>query len=127
MNNYEKLEKEFSPEFRNKVEARTKQLIADEVNLRELRQALDCTQSKVAKALGISQDNVSRLEQRSDLLLSTIRGYVEAMGGQLKLIVELPHNNSVLRCEITGIGDLKDTGRKRHRKEGTKKSHLACA
>ena len=72
MNNYEKLEKEFSPEFRNKVEARTKQLIADEVNLRELRQALDCTQSKVAKALGISQDNVSRLEQRSDLLLSTI-------------------------------------------------------
>ena len=41
--------------------------------------------------LGIGQDSVSRLEQQSDLLISTLRGYVEAMGGRLSLIAELPN------------------------------------
>ena len=59
------------PARRRKVEDRAAELIAEEMTLRELRKALQLTQARVAHQLGISQDGVSRLEQRSDLLLST--------------------------------------------------------
>ena len=67
---------------RKKVETRAAQLIAEEMTLRELRQAHKLTQVRIAKTLGITQDSVSRLEKRSDLLLSTLRKTVEAMGGE---------------------------------------------
>ena len=66
---------------RKKIEARAAELVAEEMALRELRKAHHRTQVSMAKQLGISQDGVSRLEKRSDLLLSTLRNYVEAMGG----------------------------------------------
>ena len=71
---------------RMKIEARSAELIAEEMALRELRLAHHRTQASMAKQLGISQDGVSRLEKRSDLLLSTLRNYVEAMGGNLRLV-----------------------------------------
>ncbi len=58
---------------RKKVEDRAAQLIAEEMSLRDLRKARKLTQARVAKTLGITQDSVSRLEKRSDLLLSTLR------------------------------------------------------
>ena len=61
-------------------------LIEDEMTLRDLRKAHELTQTRMAEALHISQDGVSRIEKRSDFLLSTLRSYVEAMGGQLRLI-----------------------------------------
>ena len=122
MNNYEKLEKEFTPEFRAKVKARAKEMIEEEMVLRDLRKALDRTQTAVAETLGITQDGVSRLEQRSDLLLSTLRGYIKAIGGELTLIVELPHHKPVRLCGIGEISDLKETERKR-----VKKSPPICA
>ena len=69
------------PARRRKIEERAAELIAEEMTLRELRKARQLTQVSVARQLGISQDGVSRLEQRSDLLLSTLRRTVEAMGG----------------------------------------------
>ena len=69
-----------SPARRKKVEARTAALIEDEKSLCDLRRALALTQEKMAEELGIGQDGISRLEKRSDLLISTLRGYVEAMG-----------------------------------------------
>jgi hypothetical protein len=58
--------------------------------LRELRHARKLTQVKMPKTLGVTQDSVSRLEKRSDLLLSTLRKTVEAMGGNLSLVAEFP-------------------------------------
>lgn len=87
---------------RRKVEARAAELIAEEMTLRQLRQARKLTQVKVAKKLGVSQDGVSRLEQRSDLLLSTLRKTVEAMGGDLSLIVEFPDRRPVV---LSGIAE----------------------
>ncbi|MGD0299173.1 MAG: helix-turn-helix transcriptional regulator [Bryobacteraceae bacterium] len=74
--------KKLSPVQRKNVEARVAELIAEEMTLRELRKARKLTQVRVAKALGVTQDSVSRLEKRSDLLLSTLRKTVQAMGGQ---------------------------------------------
>jgi DNA-binding XRE family transcriptional regulator len=94
--------KNLTPAQRKKVEARAAQLIAEEMTLRELRQARKLTQMRMAKMLGISQDSVSRLEKRSDLLLSTLRRSIEAMGGTLSLIARFPDREPVLLSGITG-------------------------
>jgi len=88
---------------RKKIERRAAQLIAEELSLRELRRAHKLTQERIAEALDIGQDQVSRLEQRTDLLISTLRGYVEAMGGQLKLVAEFPGHQPVV---LSGIAEL---------------------
>ena len=92
--------KELSPAQRKKVEARAAELIAEEMTLRELRHARKLTQVKMAKTLGVTQDSVSRLERRSDLLLSTLRKTVEAMGGNLSLVAEFPDRAPVVLCGI---------------------------
>ena len=82
---------------------RANALIAEEMSLQDLRKARKQTQVRVAKTLGIKQENVSRLEKRSDLLLSTLSGYVEAMGGKLSLVAEFPDRPPVA---LTGIAAL---------------------
>ena len=94
--------KKLSPAQRRKVETRAAQLIAEEMTLRELRHARKLTQVRVAKKLGITQDSVSRLEKRSDLLLSTLRKTVEAMGGNLSLVAEFPDREPVV---LSGIAE----------------------
>ena len=88
--------KELKPARRKKVEARAAALIAEEMSLRDLRQALKLTQERIAETLEIGQDGVSRLEQRSDLLISTLRSYIEAMGGHLDLVAEFPNRPPVM-------------------------------
>ena len=75
---------------RTKIEARAAELIAEEATLQDLRKAFGLTQVQMAKKLNIGQDSVSRVEKRADMLLSTLRGYVEAMGGELNLVAEFP-------------------------------------
>lgn len=62
---------ELPPEQRRRTEERAAELIAEEMTLRERRKARELTQAKAARELSISQDAISRLEQRGDLLLST--------------------------------------------------------
>jgi transcriptional regulator with XRE-family HTH domain len=93
--------RKLNPAQRKKVEARAAQLIADEMTLRQLRQACRLTQHRVAKSLRIGQEGVSKIERRSDLLISTLRGYVQAMGGQLSLVVEFPDRKPIILSGIT--------------------------
>ncbi len=88
---------------REKVEARASALIDEEMSLQDLRKALKQTQVRVAKELGIKQENVSRIEKRADLLISTLSNYVEAMGGKLHLVAEFPDRPPI---ELTGIAAL---------------------
>jgi DNA-binding XRE family transcriptional regulator len=75
-----------------KIAARAAEL----ATLRDLRIAALQTQADMAQALGVRQDTISRLEQRSDMLLSTMRRYVEAMGGRLDLVVKFPNRPGVV-------------------------------
>lgn len=86
---------ELSPERRRRVNEQTAALIAEELSLRDLRKALNMTQEQLAESLQIRQEGVSRLEQRTDLLLSTLQKHVEAMGGELQLIVQFPDRPAV--------------------------------
>jgi DNA-binding XRE family transcriptional regulator len=84
----EDMMKKFTPEQRLQVEARTAELVEEELTLRDLRQAQHLTQERMAELMGVEQENVSRLERRADLLLSTLSSYVAAMGGKLRLVAE---------------------------------------
>ena len=88
--------KKLSAAQRKKVESRAAQLIAEEMTLREVRKARKLTQQKIAKSLRIGQEGVSKIEKRSDLLISTLRSYVEAMGGHLALVAEFPNREPVI-------------------------------
>ena len=76
---------------------------AELATLRDLRVAASQTQADMAQALGVRQDTISRLEQRSDMLLSTMRRYVEAMGGQLEIVATFPNRPSVKLAHLADI------------------------
>ena len=91
---------------RQKVETRAEELIAEEMTRQQLRQLRNRTQVEVATALGITQDSVSRLEQRADILLSTLRKYIKAMGGNLSILAEFPDRPPV---RLAGFADQTET------------------
>jgi transcriptional regulator with XRE-family HTH domain len=85
------------------VAAQAARLIDEEMTLRDLRKAHELTQERMAEALHISQDGVSRIEKRSDFLLSTLRSYIEAMGGKLRLVVEFPDRKPVTLSDLDSL------------------------
>jgi DNA-binding transcriptional regulator YiaG len=57
------------------------------MGLAALRRAADLTQTEIARSLGVSQAAIAKTEQRDDLLLSTLKAYLEAIGGHMRIIV----------------------------------------
>jgi transcriptional regulator with XRE-family HTH domain len=86
-----------------RIQARAAQLIAGEMSLRDLRKARKLTQERIAEILNVGQEGVSRLENRSDLLVSTLRSYVESMGGSLSLVAEFPDRPPVILAGLSAI------------------------
>lgn len=67
-----------------KIANRVRQSLAS-MPLEEIRKARQMTQAKLADALGVNQGEVSKIEHRTDIYLSTLAGYVEALGGKLEI------------------------------------------
>ena len=85
-------------ERRQRVEDRAMEL----ATLKDLRRAAQQTQEQLAATLGVRQDTISRLEKRSDILLSTLRHYVEGMGGRLDLVAQFPNRPPVVIQHLPG-------------------------
>src|ERR1700679_2735931 len=83
-----------------KIEKRASVLIAEEMTLQELRRARTMTQVNMAKTLGVAQKQISEIEKRTDMHISTLRRSIEAMGGTLSLVAEFPDRKPV---KLTGI------------------------
>jgi transcriptional regulator len=92
-----------SPTRRKKIEKRSAELAEDYMTLQALRKKLNLTQAVIADGMKMKQANVSKVEKRSDMLVSTVRSYVEAMGGKLELIAHIPGQSPV---KLEGFGDL---------------------
>lgn len=88
---------------RKKIERMAEALIAEEMTMRELRKARNMTQIQMAKALGVKQEQISRIEKRTDLHLSTLRRSVEALGGKLVLTAKFPDGPPV---HLKGFSEL---------------------
>jgi len=85
------------PERRARVDE-YKRAIYDALELAKLREARQVTQAKVAEALDVTQANISRIEHQDDIYLSTLRGYVTALGGKLEVLAVFPDQT----IQITG-------------------------
>ncbi len=88
---------------RHKVEKRARMLVAEEMTLQELRRARVMTQVRMAKDLGIAQKQISEIEKRTDMHISTLRRSIEAMGGKLSLVAEFPDREPVMLAGITSL------------------------
>lgn len=86
-----------------RVKARAMEL----ATLKDLRQAAQQTQEELAATLGVRQDTISRLEKRSDMLLSTLRQYVEGMGGRLELVARFPDRPPVVIEHLGAAGKVR--------------------
>lgn len=86
------LKNKLSPESRTRISERVKNALA-EMPLAELRQARKFTQQQIAETLNIKQASVSKMESQADMYISTIRKYIEAMGGELEIIAKFPEGN----------------------------------
>lgn len=99
---------------RRAIEARAQALIAEAMPLGDLRKARRLTQAAMAAHLKIGQDSISRLEQRRDWRLSTLRAYVEGLGGTLHLVAHFPDREPVvLEAEKAASPPAKAKPRKR--------------
>jgi hypothetical protein len=90
-----------SPVVRARVEVAVRDELAT-MDLREVREASGKTQADVSGATEMSQGEVSRLERREDFLLSTLRKYVAALGGELQLVAKFRDKAVVLRPSNEG-------------------------
>lgn len=76
---------------KNRALAREKaELMLAQMPLFELRQARTLTQEKIAGILGKKQAEISKIEHRTDMYLSTLRKYIEAIGGNLEIVAHFP-------------------------------------
>jgi transcriptional regulator with XRE-family HTH domain len=90
----------FAPERRARIKARAAEIVAEELALSDLRRSKRITQEQVAERLGGRQVYVSRLERRADMKLSTLRQYIDAIGGRLQLLVTFPEGEAVRLKDI---------------------------
>jgi transcriptional regulator with XRE-family HTH domain len=88
---------------RDRINARYQTLKGEVETLQALRRAAGKAQTEIASSLHISQPSVSKIEKQTDMYLSTLRNYVEAVGGDLELIVRFPEQEPV---HISGLGEI---------------------
>lgn len=101
--NFKELQAKMSPEQKARADARYKQIVA-EMPLSQLREARSLTQTSLAQILGVHQPAVSKLERQADMYISTLRSFIHAMGGQLRIEAEFPDG----RIEVSQFKELID-------------------
>ena len=98
---FQELVDKMSPESRARSKAMAEQLMR-EMPLEELRAARELTQTSLAKILDVGQSEVSKIEKRTDMYVSTLASYVKAMGGELEICAVFPEG----KVKITQFEDL---------------------
>ena len=98
------------PERRQRVEARRDEILAHVDALRDLRERLGKPQRVMAEQLGMSQPAVSKMEHQTDMTLSALRAYVEALGGRVDIVVDLPGHAPVRLESLADLEPDAETG-----------------
>jgi transcriptional regulator with XRE-family HTH domain len=98
---FDALRQRMAPERRARNAAASKQMLA-EMALHELRQARQRSQEELARALKVGQPAVAKLERRTDMYVSNLRRYIEALGGSLEITARFPDGS----VSITNFEDL---------------------
>ena len=91
-NDFSKLTREFTEKRRARVDARKEEL-RSAMALHELRRAREMTQKAIGKTLNVNQPAVAKLERRTDMYVSNLRAYIEAVGGKLNIVAQFPQGD----------------------------------
>ena len=105
-NRFDELTKDFTAPRRRRVDKIKTELRA-ELRLRELRQARELTQQQVAERLNVKQPAIAKLEQRTDVYLSSLRSYIEAVGGKLQIVAVFPDSEFEITT-FSGAGEFEE-------------------
>ena len=92
---FQTLRDKMSPERQARVKERTNEMLI-EIALQDLRKCLDLTQEQVAEAMQMNQAAVSKMEHQSDIYVSTLRKFIEALGGHVKIVASFPDREVVI-------------------------------
>jgi DNA-binding transcriptional regulator YiaG len=103
---FAELRARMTPEAQARSEAEALRL-EEEMNLAEVRRALKLSQDEIAQTLQIGQGSVAKIEKRADMYVSTLRRFIEAMGGQLEIIARFPDHS----VKIRNFADLSEKER----------------
>lgn len=104
---FSELTRSFSPERRRHIDETKRELLA-EMPLHELRRARALTQQELAQMLEVNQPAISKLEQRADVYISSLRSYIEAVGGKLKIVADFPEGE-VMITNFADAGEEEST------------------
>jgi transcriptional regulator with XRE-family HTH domain len=104
---YSELRAKMDPARRARVDARVQEALAD-MPLQELRRARALSQVRLSELLEVAQPEISKIEHRTDLYVSTLRSYIEAMGGVLEIIARFP-DGAVRISQFTDDSDEDET------------------
>jgi transcriptional regulator with XRE-family HTH domain len=102
---FEDIMNSLPPERQQIINQGIEQLVAEEMTLQELRKAHEYSQKVLANALQVNQATISKIERQTDMLISTLRSFVEAMGGSLDIIATFPNH---LPVKLNQFEDLQD-------------------
>jgi len=89
------IRRKLSPEQEEKTRRYVRSVV-EAVSLNQLREARKLTQANLASMLGINQGSVSKMEKRTDMYVSTLRNFIEAMGGQLQIRAIFPEGEVLI-------------------------------
>ncbi len=103
---FSELTKDFTPERRSRIDAMKAELLAD-MPLHELRRARALSQRDLAERLKVNQPAIAKLERRADVYVSSLRSYIEAVGGKLKIIAEFPEGEVAI-TNFSHVGEGED-------------------
>lgn len=101
---FAELRAKMAPKARAKAEVEALRLAA-EMDLAEVRRALRLSQDEIAQVLHVGQASVAKIEKRADMYVSTLRRFIEAMGGELDIVARFPGKHSV---KIRNFADLSE-------------------
>jgi len=101
---FEELRKKMSPERRSRNEKEYQRAL-DEMPLQQLRAARELTQQQMATLLEVNQSEVSRIEKRTDMYLSTLASYIRAMGGVLEVRAVFPQGDAVKISQFEALNE----------------------
>jgi predicted transcriptional regulator len=99
------LRKKMSSESQERAKAKTKVMLS-KMALNELREARRLTQEQLAERLHVKQPAIAKIERRADMYLSTLRGVIRAMGGEMEILAVFPEGKVTIRQ----LRDLRQTG-----------------
>ncbi len=103
---FEELRARMSAEAQVKAEAEAQRL-GEEMDLAEVRRALKLSQEEIGQTLQIKQGSVAKIEKRTDMYVSTLRRFIEAMGGELEIVAQFPDH----AVKIRNFADLNEKER----------------